>query len=265
MAPTWSGSTEWDNAQSHTGIHHSQPTGTDWSAADTLEKGYPSDWTNSTIPAPDHYWPLDEDSGTTANDVVGSADGTLSGGSVGTSAILGTTGYSFSFAGEVNFGTLSNFDGTTAFTVAGWFNHSSTTFTNDAAMFSFSQASDGSDCAFSVGMEDADGTIKARGNTDSDAAAGSTTSLDDDNWHMVAVTHDGTGDGSGVTIYLDGSDDTGSRDSGIAVSLDNTVESYLAWQEESENRRWEGGLSDWAVWSQELSASHISDLWQAVI
>lgn len=43
MVIDWSTATDFDNNQQETGYHHDQPTGTDWSAADVLERGYSAD------------------------------------------------------------------------------------------------------------------------------------------------------------------------------------------------------------------------------
>lgn len=92
---TWETATDWDNAVSESGVVHESVTNTDHNDATIVKQGY-----QLASPTPSTgllgYWPLHEDSGSTANDVsVNNQDGTINGATVNVSAILGTTGYSF--------------------------------------------------------------------------------------------------------------------------------------------------------------------------
>lgn len=95
MSPTWETTTDWDSPQSETGVHHEQPSATDWAASDTVEKGHMTGWADTSIPTPTLYIPMEEDSGSTLTDVVGSNDASLTGGTLGETADLGTTGVLF--------------------------------------------------------------------------------------------------------------------------------------------------------------------------
>jgi len=82
-----------DNAIAETGTRHESNANLDTVGDGTVEKGYPSDWSNWPVPAPTHYWPFDEGTGTTAADVVGASDATLNG-PTWTTGALGTDGIS---------------------------------------------------------------------------------------------------------------------------------------------------------------------------
>lgn len=83
----WKSATEWDNAQSESDVVHENFGDHD---AGTVEIGYPSDYlsTKSIL-----YWPCDEDSAGTINDVAGTYDGSYRGGpTFNQTGILNTTG-----------------------------------------------------------------------------------------------------------------------------------------------------------------------------
>lgn len=94
MSPTWETATDWDNAQSEDGVVHEAVTNTDHSDATIVKQGYriASPYLSANL---EGYWPLHEDSGSTAYDQVGTNDGSVSGATVGVSGLLGTTAYSF--------------------------------------------------------------------------------------------------------------------------------------------------------------------------
>jgi hypothetical protein len=121
-----SATADWDSAQAATGVHHEHPTGTDWAASDTIEKGYPSEWSQWSISAPHAYYPLDEDSGSTATDVMAAADGTITGATVGQPGILGTTCYSFDGVDDRVDATV-DVDSWTELTVCAWIHANDTT------------------------------------------------------------------------------------------------------------------------------------------
>lgn len=92
---TWNTATEWDNAQSESGVVHESVSNTDHNDATIVKQGY-----QIASPSPSsnllHYYPFHEDSGSTANDFSGNNnDASISGCTLGVTAPLGTTGYSF--------------------------------------------------------------------------------------------------------------------------------------------------------------------------
>jgi hypothetical protein len=92
--PTWTDS-DFDNAQSESGVVHQNTANTDHNDASEITKGYDYQNFSEITPTPVSCWPLHEDSGTTTNDLAGSNNGTNNGATVGQTGILGTTAYDF--------------------------------------------------------------------------------------------------------------------------------------------------------------------------
>lgn len=92
---TWETASDWDTAQSESGVVHESVANTDHTDATILKQGYPYSSFNNISPNPVAVWPLQEDSGSTAFDLAGANDGTINGPTLGQSGLLGTTAYSF--------------------------------------------------------------------------------------------------------------------------------------------------------------------------
>lgn len=120
---TWETAADWDAAQDETGVHHEQPTGTNWAASDTIEKGYPADWSNTSLPTPVSYYPLDETSGSTANDVVGGNDGTINGADLGQPGVMGGNSMYFDGGDSIDISQSGLTD--SGVTLAAWVNFAS--------------------------------------------------------------------------------------------------------------------------------------------
>lgn len=92
---TWETAADWDGAASESGVAHESVANTDHNDATIIKQGYSVE---SPLRSVDlvGYWPLHEDSGSTANDFSGNNnDGTINGPAVGVTGPLGTTGYSY--------------------------------------------------------------------------------------------------------------------------------------------------------------------------
>lgn len=116
--PIWETEADWDNFQSQNGVHHEQPANTQWSASDKLEKGYAT-----TLSGLVGYWPMDEDAGTTMNDVSGNGnDGTIAGATLNPTGVLGTRGIDFSDASNETASIPNNapLEPTSAMSVVFW-------------------------------------------------------------------------------------------------------------------------------------------------
>lgn len=90
-AISWSTSGDWDNAVSESKIVHESVLNTDHNDAGTIRKGYKT----SGISDPNlrAYWPLHEDSGGSAHDMIDGDTGSINGPSINQEGILGTTSY----------------------------------------------------------------------------------------------------------------------------------------------------------------------------
>lgn len=158
------------------------------------------------------YYPLDEDSGSTAYDVVGGNDGTINGATLGATGIAGTTAYSFDGSNDYwttgggNAPSLGNSVSVSAWfkttEAISWVTHESESNV-DADIFRL--RGDGSGHAtFRVG--DADSSLNG--------VSGSIT-VNDGVWHLVT----GTYDGSTITIYVDGEFDGSASVSGGLMNV----------------------------------------------
>ncbi len=85
----------------------------------------------------------------------------------------------------------------------------------------------------------------------------STLTITDKNWHMVAVTKNG----SAVNLYIDGADVTGAitPDTCAATGGVTNLGSYATYN----TLPWNGSLDEVALWGSALTAANITTLWQA--
>lgn len=253
---TWD--TEWNNAQSESLVHHAQPTGTDWAAASTVELGYADDWSAWSIPAPIAHYPLAESSGTTANDVTGSNDGTHSGVTLGNSG--GALGYQYpSYDGTDDYtsypsGVIDTFETADAMTLAAWVYP--TDLTSDgtiiaqfgnARQFLFYMDAGGTNANYRFGIEDSGGNQTFTG-TDWDGATANT-------WEHVVATWDG----STLAVYLNGTqEDTASFSNSIASETEDGA--IGAESGEVNSRNWVGRIQHAMLWDSALSAAQVDTL-----
>jgi hypothetical protein len=93
MPISWD-STDLDGAASEVGVVHESTADADYDDASVLRQGY-SAASPPFASSLQHYYLLQEDSGSTAHDFAGSNDGTVTGPTQGTTGLLGTTAYSF--------------------------------------------------------------------------------------------------------------------------------------------------------------------------
>jgi hypothetical protein len=118
----WFSPLDWDSAVTENGTVH-EDFGDHTS--DTFELGYPS--VNIWDTTPEAYYPLDEDSGTTAIDVTKDNNGSNKGATVGEDGILNTTSYRFNSTQKDTVDVpdsqnLSNISEKNSFTVNAWVN-----------------------------------------------------------------------------------------------------------------------------------------------
>lgn len=105
--PTWETATDWDNRQSESGVVHESVTNTDHNDDTIVKQGYSaaSPLFQSDLKA---YYPLHEDSGSTANDFSGNGnDGSITSGvTLGATGLLGTTAYNFAGGSGIDNGSI---------------------------------------------------------------------------------------------------------------------------------------------------------------
>lgn len=96
MPLSWKSDTDWD-ATTGSGVVHENTSGTDFTNAHKVLQGYSVE--NPISPSISSYWPLHEDSGSVANDVIGTNDATIFG-TTPTTGLLNTTALQFNGAGD---------------------------------------------------------------------------------------------------------------------------------------------------------------------
>lgn len=258
MSPTWDSTADFDAAQSETGVHHEQPTGTDWAASDVVEKGYPT--TDENGSALEAYFPLDEDSGTTLVEVTGNTgDGSISGTTINVPGILGTTAHSYDGTDDKDvFSTppnCSGFDMSADFTVVLWLNAASTSDTQKIVHFYGNN-----DTSITISS----GSISAGFWTGSNSETAEWTNPSADTWYAVGFGNDSSANTIG--LYIDGTQQD-THDYGSATpATDNAFQNVLGQHGGDSNiQQFEGEISDCRIYSRILSASEHSDLYQAAI
>lgn len=255
MSPTWETTADWDAGQSETGVHHEQPTGVDWSASDVLEKGYPStDEGGSSLRA---YWPLDEDSGTTANDVSGNGnDGNYNGPTLGVTSVFDSTCPSFDGTDDAVDSIGDPFTGTydpvnTGRTVLCWVKLSTD---DDAAATGWGG---GGEFEF-IGVNLSGDSLLKLGSNGQTPGSGST--LSPGTWYQIGYRWNASaGD---YDVFLDGSVDYTVTPTG--TSWMNNLTSWIHGDcSFSGLKEWAGEVDEIRVYERELSNQEVLDYYEA--
>lgn len=239
---TWYDSGDWDSGNSDQGTVHDNFGDHD---SEDIEPGYST--SDSGLVA---YWPFDEDSGTTATEVVGGHDGSLTGlPTIGSTGILGTTAYEFDGSGDyvtVPEAPALEMNNTNAVTVSMWVRKEAV----QSGWIALLQHSDQSyNLQFESGNTPAFTIYDGGWNT-----ANSGINVNTNQWYHIA----GTFDGSDIRIYVDGVQegtatanyiaDASGFDIGIGENLDAT------------GRHFNGTIDEVRVYDRALSASEIEQL-----
>lgn len=209
------------------------------------------------------YWKLDESSGNAA-DSVGSNTGTLTG-SVSYSAGKINNGADFA-GGYLDMGSPADlkFTGATAFSFSFWVKSN----TNQNAYFfgMVDSVSNGAGTGFN--WSSALSTAKVRFNFLNTGSTGavldSISQIKDGNWHHVVVTYDGSTNGTGVKLYIDGSHEaTGTGTGNLTGTFHNASDTWVLGAREAGNQPMTGSIDEGGVWSRELSAAEVTSLYNA--
>jgi|GEM_PF-1971379 len=249
---SWSTAADWDDVVVENGVVHEDYG--DRSAA-SVELGYPTggEWG----PTPTNFWPLDEDTGSTTTDVVGTNAGTVEGATIGQPGTLGTSGYAFDSSSDEYVDTSSNLDtlqGTASLSV--WVNTQQTGSDTawQAPGITGVEESGGVDDVF-WGWIDADGHIGIQAGDDSGAM--SSTQINDGNWHHVVLTRDAN---SGeVQVYVDGTVESTTNSAEGVVT--NSFSSIGRIEDTGETPEYfDGRLDDVSIYDRVLSAGEVAAL-----
>lgn len=256
---TWESATDWDNQTSEDGVVHEDVANTDLSDATLLQMGYPvsNPLLSSGLVL---YYPLHEDSGSTANDFSGNNyDGTAQGGvgpqGTGTPAgPIGVTSWDGDGSGDwVDSGqspSSLNLSGDTTKSIACW---CKTSDWDNSAPLTLTGGGNSKNETFEI--------RKLAGNTGE--------------WRLQLYSNDadffypGTGDwifqtltygGSSARAYMDGTEQASVSASSLSTVDTGTVRTHRSYNGEY----WNGAVNHAMVWNRGLSASEVSTLYDVV-
>lgn len=247
--------TDLDASASEVGVVHESVANTDHDDANALKQGYPL---ASPLHATnlDGYWPLHEDSGTTANDFSGNGnDGTVSGATQGVTGILGTSAYDFD--GADDFVGLPSMSNTSALTFDAWANLDAASIDsgavetiissddNNRARIKFDDSNHNNKWAFQI-------------NASSNVDIGSTTTATAGEWTHIA----GAWDGSTMRLYVDANEENTGSQSGSGTGGNSDAIGALR---QDQTQPFDGQIAYAARWAgRALTASEIQTRYDVV-
>jgi hypothetical protein len=205
-----------------------------------------------------NHWPLDESAGSTAQDVAGGDDGTLTNGPVWQPA-GGQLGGALTFDGSddyVDLGAYNTLNGATAFTISGWVNPAQLPFSNHNGIMGIGSSSQRSPWIF--GLQNSNNLYVQLETMTGGVADGSLQfagELVADEWTHVAVSWDG----SICSSYINGVFDNSDVTFGGKLPFSDGV-NYLGYLDGYGS--WDGRLDDIRVYNYTLTEEEIASLYQ---
>jgi hypothetical protein len=164
----------------------------------------------------------------------------------------------------INFGSIAGFERTDTFSLRLWYKTSATGGAmciigkrdGDAAAKGYAVRIRPNQSKFIVMVCDTDGTNELQvdfGYTGSE--------FHDGNWHHLIVTYDGSSNATGIKLYVDNSEITGSSvgQSSITGTIINTSNFQIGRENASTGQYFNGDVDEVAVYTKVLSTSEISD------
>ena len=226
-----------------------------------MNAGHPAG--GSPVGSPVAYWKFNEGYGDTAYDEIGDNDGTLeasTGGSQTTESEMWELGGKFDKAVEldgtdddVNMGDVLDFERTDTFTVSVWTKSSD----NGGSVVGKMDNTDGSK-GYELYFDDGhwEATIRYDTGTNGIKVLSSSDAGDND-WHHLVFTYDGSSDASGLTLYTDGEDDTGTiEDDGLTSSISNSA-TFNVGSRNSAVQYFDGLVDEVKVYNYEMTADQV--------
>lgn len=254
---TWETATDWDAAQSEQGVVHEAVTNTDHDDATIIKQGYSA---SSPFKSADliRYYPLHEDSGSTANDFGGNNDGTISGDPVlGSTGLLGTTAYVLDGVGdEIEAADTSPSN----VTVVVWLKPDFANFSHTGAWVVAEDDPFGNNNGYYLEVT-TDGVLRGHigDGSNRQSASSSTGVVSDGAWGNMAFTYDG----SDILVYLDGSQVASTTGVNATISYaSNTFK--VGTRANTGNNYYAGTIADVRVYNTALTGSEIATLYDVV-
>lgn len=248
---TWQTATDWDGAQSEDGVVHEAVTNTDHDDDTVVKQGY-------SVAAPYlsanliHYWPMHEDSGTTMYDQAGMVDGTITGATVNSPGVLGTTAYNFDGVDdEVALGTTA-IAGGDVFTLTCWV-RIETLDTDDDVVIGHDRAGHP---YYLYWNDDADRTLQVF-----DGASGHAidSTLTTDTWYFLALANDGPND------TVDAWVDANQKLNGAAIAISNETSNNFIGSVSGGGRYFDGDICEMSVYDKILTSAEVQTLYDIAV
>lgn len=251
----WNSATEWDSAQSESGVTHEAHADTDHNDASTLQQGYSY---TSFYRASDLVllYAMDEDTDTAVQDLSGNTnDADLGSATANVPGLLGGSAWSFDGVDDDKYFNADTGPITSPpLTLIAWFNISS---------FQDSKVAGHKDMEYEMMVRDTDGdgtwnvSYRIADSSHNDFAG--STALSTDTWYMAALTYSSSGAMNG---YLNGNQDA-------SATLNGTLSGILAPQPWGIGSResafyFNGVVDTIALYSAELTQSEIQNLYNVV-
>lgn len=244
---TWETAADWDGAASESGVVHESVANTDHNDDTIVKQGYAiaSPFLSADLVS---YWPLDEDSGSTATDVAGTNDGATTGATVGVTGILGTTAYSFD--GTDDFVDLGNpHDLTGGYTISAWANFDDVT--SNHVVYAAGAG------AYQTLFRSESGNIVYFHNHSGGGGKITGSAISTGTWYHIAVTWDG----STFQTYLNATPDG----SGAFSDLQNaSTQHKLGERVSTSGEHMSGDIDDARVYGRALTGAEIQTLYDVV-
>lgn len=245
-------STDLDNATSESGVVHQSTANTDHTNASELKQGYDYANFSEITPTPIACYPLHEDTGTTANDLAGTNDGTTNGGvSPGANGILNTTAYSFDGTdGEVDCGTQFATTHADPYTITGWAYH-----TGGSPEKVASEVGSGFE-GFQIGLNlSDDAAFFIEDDTGTNVSATASNTYDGAWTHWVGVNT-----GSEIRLYINASDVASETHSLGSTTSGN----FHIGARSISDQYWGGRITDVRFYDEALTPTEIQTLYDVV-
>lgn len=227
----------------------------------TLTQGSPSGGT--VIPAAIHFWPMNEGSGTTFFDQIGTTNLTSSNVTYAVTTGLGASSVaqfngSSSNAAAASVDATLNFNGTQPMTIAFWINPVSVASGSFAGNLQTASAFQGWECSIASSGTNAYLVVGAV-TSNQMTAASTTVDLVAGTPALVVITYSGSLNVSGVREYINGSLQTITDTTGTLTSGSTSTQVFNVGARSGTNF-YNGALAYMRVWNQVLTPAQVTKL-----
>jgi len=160
-----------------------------------------------------------------------------------------------------------DFSHTDTFSISVWFKTAAATATERVIMSKKDTAT--TLTGWSIGVEDGEVFVyltNDSGGGNEIEVRSTTTTFNDNLWHHLVVSYDGSELASGVSIYVDNSLETNNViTDGLSATISNSISATIAGANGSSGIEWQDLLDDIAIYDIELSAANVTTIYNGGI